>query len=79
MQHANDSPNYRSCKINQKDTCIKELEKDITSIVKWLIETNLVFSTGKTKFMLLTTKQMSVWQKIKSKINNLRFAAMASN
>ena len=39
------------CKINQKDTCIKELEEDFTSNAKLSIESNLVF--GKIKFMLM--------------------------
>ena len=30
IQYADDSTLYRSCKINQKDTCIKELEKDLS-------------------------------------------------
>ena len=65
IQYADDSTLYRSCKINQKDTCIKELEKDLTSIEKWSIETNLVFNTGKTKFMLIASKQLSVRHKLK--------------
>ena len=56
IQYADDLTLYRSCKINKKDTCIKELEKDLTSIAKWPIETNLVFNTGKTKFMLIASK-----------------------
>ena len=34
IQYADNSPLYRSCKINKKDTCVKELEKDLTSIAK---------------------------------------------
>ena len=34
IQYADDSTLYRSCKINRKDTCIKELEKGLTSIAK---------------------------------------------
>ena len=34
IQYTNDSTLYRSCKISKKDTCIKELEKDLTSIAK---------------------------------------------
>ena len=63
IQYADDLTLYRSCKINKKDTCIKELEKDLTSIAKWSIETNLVFNTGKTKFMLIASKQLSVRHK----------------
>ena len=65
IQYAKDSTLYRSCKINKKDTCIKELEKDLTSIAKCSIETNLVFNTGKTKFMLILSKQLSVRHKLK--------------
>ena len=47
--------NFHGCtfKINKKDTCIKELE------------TNLVFNTGKTKFMLISSKQLSARHKLK--------------
>ena len=65
IQYADDSTLYQSCKINKKDTCIKELEKDLTSIAKWSIETNLVFNTGKTKFMLITSNQLSARHKLK--------------
>ena len=59
--------NFHGCtfKINKKDTCIKELEKHLTSIAKWSIETNLVFNTGKTKFMLVSSKQLSARHKLK--------------
>ena len=67
IQYADDLTLYRSCKINKKDTCIKELEKDLTSIAKWSIKTNLVFNTGKTKFMLIASKQLSVRHKLKDK------------
>ena len=59
IQCTDNSTLYRSCKINKKDTCIKELEKDLTSIAKWSIETNLVFNTGKIKFMLISSNQLS--------------------
>ena len=49
IQYADYSTLYRSCKINKKDTYIKELKKDLTSIAKWSIETNPVFKTDKTK------------------------------
>ena len=55
IQYTDDSTLYRSCKINKKDSCIKELEKDLNSIAKWSFETNLVFNTGKTKFMLIVS------------------------
>ena len=66
IQYADDLTLYRSCKINKKDTCIKELEKDLTSFVNWSIETNLVFNIGKTKFMLITSKQLSTRHKLKN-------------
>ena len=66
IQYADDSILYRSCKINQKDTCIKELGKDLTSVAKWSIETNLVFNNGKTKFMLISSNQLSARHKLKN-------------
>ena len=65
IQYADDSTLYRSCKISQKDTCIKELEKNLTSIAKWSIETNLVFNTGKIKFVLIASNQLSSRHKLK--------------
>ena len=65
IQYADDLTLYRSCKINKKDTCIKELEKDLTSIAKWSIETNLVFNIGKTKLMLIASKQLLTRHKLK--------------
>ena len=58
IQYADDSTLYRSCKINKKDACI-------TSIEKWSIETNLVFNTGKTKFMLISSNQLPPQHKLK--------------
>ena len=54
-----------TAKIDQKRTCIKVLEKDFTSVVKWPIETNLAFSIGKTKFILMLSNQLSVRHEIK--------------
>ena len=34
IQYADDSTLHWSCKINKKDTCIKELEKGLSSIAK---------------------------------------------
>ena len=65
LQYADDSTLYRSCKLNKKDACIKELEKDLTSTAKWLIETNLVFNTSKTKFMFISSNQLSARHKLK--------------
>ena len=65
IQYADDSTLNRSYKINQKYVCIKELEKDLTSIAKWTIETILVFNTGQTKFMLIASKQLSARHKLK--------------
>ena len=65
IQYSDDSTLYRSCKINQKDRCIKKLQKDLTSIAKWSIETNLALNTGKTKFMLITWNQLSAQHKLK--------------
>ena len=58
IQCADDSTLYRSCKINKKDTYVKQLEKDLTPIAKWSIEINVVFNTGKIKFMLIASKQL---------------------
>ena len=65
IQYADNSTLYRSCKINKKDTSIKELEKDLTSVAKWSIETNLVFNTSKIKFMLIASRQLSVRHQLK--------------
>ena len=65
IQYADDSTLYRTCKINKKYTCIKELEKDLNSIAKSSVKTNLVITTGKTKFILIASKQLLARQKLK--------------
>ena len=70
MRTIDDSTIYRSCKINQKDTFKKELEVDITSVAKWLFETNLVFKTGKTNIYYLQ-KKMSVWHELNDEHINI--------
>ena len=65
IKYTDDSTLYRSCKINKKDTCIKQLEKDLNSTAKWLIETNLVLNTGKTKIMFVASKQLLARHKLK--------------
>ena len=65
IKYTDDSTLYRSCKINKKDTCIKQLEKDLNSTAKWSIETNLVLNTGKTKIMLVAPKQLLARHKLK--------------
>ena len=71
IQYANDSTSYGSFKMNKKDTCIKKLEKDLTSIANWSIETTIVFNTGKRKFVLIASKQLSARHKPKLKIPDL--------
>ena len=43
----------------------KRARKRSYLIVKWSIETNLVFNTGKTNFMLITSNQLSTQHKLK--------------
>ena len=77
IQHADDSTLYRSCKTNKKDTCMKELEKDLIPIAKLSIETNLVFNTGKRKCMLISPNQLSTRHKLKDE--PLQIAAITPN
>ena len=65
MENADDLTLYRSCKLSEKDTCIKEFEIDIPSLAKWPIKTNLVSNVGKTEFILFTTNQMFARNKLK--------------
>ena len=43
----------------------------------WSIETNLVFNSGKTKFMLIGRNQLSAQHNVK--MNSYRFATIATN
>ena len=72
MQYVDDSIIHRSCKINQKDTCIKELGKDISSIVKCSVENNLAFSLVKQNLCYLQQNKCRYGRN--SKRNILRFA-----
>lgn len=49
-----------------KKTRVKDLETDIDSHAKWASETNLVFNTDKTEFLLIRTSQMSTRHKLKN-------------
>ena len=77
IQHVDDSTLYWSCKTNQKDACMKELEKDLTPIAKLSIKTNLVFNNGKTKCMLISSNQLLTRHKLKDE--PLQIAAITPN
>ena len=42
----------------------KKSSKNLASIAKWSIKTNLVFNTGKTKFMFISSNQLSARHKL---------------
>jgi len=65
IQYADDSALYRSCKVNDKNLCIKQLQNDITSLSKWSVENNLVFNPNKTKFMIFSSQQISKYHNLK--------------
>ena len=44
---------------------MKEIEKDLPPIAKLSIKTNLVFNTGKTKFILISSNQLPARHKLK--------------
>ena len=71
IQYTDYSTLYQRCKVNKKDKCIKEAKKDLTSITKWTIETNLVFSITKKKLCL--SHQINWWHGINLKMNYYSF------
>ena len=53
LQYADDTTLYQACKAIQQHAFINSIEKDIHSISRWLNDTNLVFSSAKTKVMII--------------------------
>ena len=65
LQYADDTTLYQACKAIQQQAFINSIEKDIHSISRWLNDTNLVFSSAKTKVMIISTTQMSNHHQLK--------------
>jgi len=72
IQYADDSTLYRSCKLKDKNTCVKQLEEDITSLSKWSGKNNLIFNSNKTKFMIFSSQQLSKYHNLKDDNLNIK-------
>ena len=55
VQYVHDTILYCACKTNQQTACINSIEKDIQSISRWSNDANLIFNSGKTKVMVIST------------------------
>ena len=59
LQHADDSNFYRDFKSKGINICFQDIQNHINKIVKWSLDSNLVFNIiKKTKLLLLATTQM---------------------
>ena len=65
LQYADDTTLYQECKAIQQHAFINSIKKDIHSISRWLNDTNLVFSSAKTKVMIISTTHMSNHHQLK--------------
>ena len=66
---------YEHCKVSEIPQSITILRNTAKSIYAWSKDNNLVFNPKKTKFMLFSTKQMS----IKHKLNEMSNKVMINN
>ena len=48
--------------------CAGELTNDVISIEKWSEDSNLIFNAGKTKSVLFSTQEMSIYHNLHEKI-----------
>ena len=66
LQFADDTTIYRNCKVKNIQQTATLLEEDLSSLVSWSDETNLIFNNAKTKSMIFSTPQMSRKHKLDS-------------
>ena len=59
LQFADDTTIYRNCKVKNLQKTSELIENDLSSLVTWSSNTDLVFNNAKTKSMLFSTSQMS--------------------
>ena len=76
LQYADDRTLYRACKASERHACISNIEKDIRAISRWSSDKNLIFTSAKTKDMVISTPQMSKHhqpkeEKLNVKCNNI--------
>ena len=59
LQYVDGTTLYRACKASERHACISNIEKDVHAILRWSSDKNLIFSSAKTKDMVISTPQMS--------------------
>ena len=63
IDHTTDST-YRKCKAKQLFICTDKLTNDLISIEKWSEDSNIIFNAGKTKSVLFSTQEMSIYHNL---------------
>ena len=61
LQYVDNSKIYQHFKVKDLKTCCINIEKDLSRLLSWSSNNNLVFNATKTKLMLLTTTQMKAY------------------
>ena len=69
LQYADNTSLYGACKACQRHAFINSIEKDTHSILKWSSDTNLIFTSAKTKVMVILNPQMSKHHQLEGKLN----------
>ena len=64
IQSADDTNFYKHCKVSEIPQSIATLKNAAKSIYAWSRDNNFVFNPPKTKFLLFSTKQMSIKHKL---------------
>ena len=75
LRYAGKSTIYQHCRAKDLKTHFINTGKDLSNLLNWSSNSNLVFNATKTKLMLLITSKMKVYHKW-NKINNLEIKCM---
>ena len=71
MQYADDTMIYTHYKINNLKVTEQNIEIELSNLLTWLNETNLVFSSAETKLMIITSKQMTRLHNFNDQVTNI--------
>ena len=58
-QYADDTTIYMHCRLENSESTVSALQKNVTELEHWAKDANLVLNPSKTKLMLLSTPQLS--------------------
>ena len=73
LQYTNDTTIYTHCKIKNLKVTEQNPDTELNNLVTWSNETNLVFSSSKTKLMVIASKQITCIHNLYDQVVNIRW------